>query len=561
MVETQQKKIESKEQFTEYKVNDYITLKLENGATNIYVNGSYFNQCKFLMLNIPVDNIEDYDGIESIDEAADILGWTPERQDGVKYEILPEIEFWGHCSNLQAWAENNYDTRLLHSNLAFPLLKKLVEKGDIVAEKHFKEEVAERIMSGNFNVIDFLVEGEYLDNFDSDELRSIIESPNFKMLETSLKTFNDKGSGEFPSYFVNGFMALQCLTDRIKSGYYYEYIENKFDEFLKNGSLEYLSIIVREDFIRLWRPSLSDHLNLDELKALSCDSNSKLNKNLETALVDEGTRGRISLPLLRMLSEWDNATSLKLFKKILVEKIENVDLSIIGYLSRGGYLDRLDKEVFESLLREPKPILFEKLSKAFEDDGIEDENGNYIYCEEKKVLLFLDLLSKAGNLHAKGLLKSTVIKWIKSEHLCAIGYLAYEKYLDLLTPEEIEAILTNPSSSLLNTMVEYFCYERFSEEYINDEFRYELDPYRSDCAVITNHNSLIYNLVARRFCTVENIKKYLKNVETAKELYPYYVKVNFPFYDTIYCFREVLSREVREKLELDLKNANIELGF
>jgi hypothetical protein len=44
--------------------------------------------------------------------------------------IPPEIRFWAHCSNLETWGENNYDTRLIHSNLAFPLLKKLTEAGD-----------------------------------------------------------------------------------------------------------------------------------------------------------------------------------------------------------------------------------------------------------------------------------------------------------------------------------------------------------------------------------------------------------------------------------------------
>lgn len=82
----------------EFKVNEYITLKLKRGKTNIYVNGEHFNQCKFLMLNIPLKEVEKFDEIESIDEAADILGWTDEGQEGVEYEIDPETEFWGHCS-------------------------------------------------------------------------------------------------------------------------------------------------------------------------------------------------------------------------------------------------------------------------------------------------------------------------------------------------------------------------------------------------------------------------------------------------------------------------------
>jgi len=39
----------------EFKVNDYIKLKLENGRTNIYVKNRVFRQCMYLLLNIPVD--------------------------------------------------------------------------------------------------------------------------------------------------------------------------------------------------------------------------------------------------------------------------------------------------------------------------------------------------------------------------------------------------------------------------------------------------------------------------------------------------------------------------
>lgn len=37
----------------EFKVNDYITLKLENNTTVIYVDNKRFNQCKFLLMDGP----------------------------------------------------------------------------------------------------------------------------------------------------------------------------------------------------------------------------------------------------------------------------------------------------------------------------------------------------------------------------------------------------------------------------------------------------------------------------------------------------------------------------
>ncbi len=44
----------------EFNVNEYITLKLEDGRTNIYIKGELFRQCKFLLLNIPVEEIKDF---------------------------------------------------------------------------------------------------------------------------------------------------------------------------------------------------------------------------------------------------------------------------------------------------------------------------------------------------------------------------------------------------------------------------------------------------------------------------------------------------------------------
>ncbi len=106
-------------------------------------------------------------------------------------KIDPETEFWAHCSNLQAWHENEYDTRLLHSNLAFPLLKKLTEVGDPLARKMFKEEIALRLESGHPSVVIFLIAEKYIDFLDrKDFLLSILDEKdalNILKIEKSLK--------------------------------------------------------------------------------------------------------------------------------------------------------------------------------------------------------------------------------------------------------------------------------------------------------------------------------------------------------------------------------------
>ena len=97
-----------------------------------------------LLLNIPVNNLGDYFNEGSIDEIEGKLDHSHHYKPPGVQEIDPKTEFWGHCSNLQVWVENNYDTRLIHRNLSFPLLKKLTEVGDPTARRHFKEEIAKR---------------------------------------------------------------------------------------------------------------------------------------------------------------------------------------------------------------------------------------------------------------------------------------------------------------------------------------------------------------------------------------------------------------------------------
>lgn len=162
----------------EFKVNKFLTLKLENGKTNIYVNGKIFNQCKFLLLDIPIDEVEEFIKIESIDEAEEKLNRSLEPIVGYRRnnDIIPrETEFWAHCSSLQVWYENDYNTRLLHRNLAFSLLAELTEVGDSTAKKVFNEEIVKRFLSGHFKVMEYLFELDYLGELNDEEYKFLLE--------------------------------------------------------------------------------------------------------------------------------------------------------------------------------------------------------------------------------------------------------------------------------------------------------------------------------------------------------------------------------------------------
>jgi len=165
----------------EFQVNKYITLKLVDNKTIIYVNDEWFDQCKFILTRkkiFDLDNILKIDSVDeladlSIDEMAENLDHRLEGESPELIEIPTHVRFWVHCSNLQVWTENNYDTRLLHSNLSFPLLKKLTEVGDAQARRVFKEEIAKRIESGYPSVIKYLINEGYIKFLDKEEFSSL----------------------------------------------------------------------------------------------------------------------------------------------------------------------------------------------------------------------------------------------------------------------------------------------------------------------------------------------------------------------------------------------------
>jgi Leucine-rich repeat (LRR) protein len=95
---------------------------------------------------------------------------------GREEELKQPIEdiFWAHCSNIQAWVENNYNTNLLHSNLSFPLLKLLSQEGDLYAKRVFKDEIARRFQQGNESINSYLFMEGYLNYLTEQELYSLL---------------------------------------------------------------------------------------------------------------------------------------------------------------------------------------------------------------------------------------------------------------------------------------------------------------------------------------------------------------------------------------------------
>jgi hypothetical protein len=177
----------------EFEISDLLKLKLENNKTIIYVNDLKIIQCKYLLLNefSFINETEEVDSNRlSIDTQSKNLNHSLELIDEDKSEITPEVEFWAHSSNLQAWYEHSYNTQLLHSNLAFPLLRKLSQAGDSVAKQVFKQEILKRFREGNLTVMVFLIKEGYLDELgieESDDLYQELDLETYKTLQKRLR--------------------------------------------------------------------------------------------------------------------------------------------------------------------------------------------------------------------------------------------------------------------------------------------------------------------------------------------------------------------------------------
>ena len=169
-----------------FKINKYLKLRLEKNKSVIYVKGKKFRQCKYLLLNAPLEDLDSLEELQSLDEIADTLDNSLHFKSSL---IPPDVEYWGHCSNLQVWYENGYNTELLRSNLAFPLLKALTDAGDPQARRVFAGEIAKRVDSEYLPVMIYLILNGYLSYLTPQQIQSL----NFteKMINPDFNNLDD----------------------------------------------------------------------------------------------------------------------------------------------------------------------------------------------------------------------------------------------------------------------------------------------------------------------------------------------------------------------------------
>ncbi|MFX1569833.1 MAG: hypothetical protein ACFFCV_15885 [Promethearchaeota archaeon] len=232
-----------------FRINNLLDLRFEDGKTNIYVKNQLFNHCKYILLNNDLFRDTNLADINSIDDAVETLSDSLEYLGENPYNINPKTIFWAHCSNLQTWYENNYNTNLIHRNLAFPLLKSLSIAGDLKAKRVFKEEIAKRFETNNLNVIQYLLYNNYLDCLNSTELEVVLEHLISNVTSTIIRKLEKLLKNLFANY-----REIKDLIDILL------FIDLNYNQYLVKHILEQINLKKDFHFTKL----LLLHLNYKE---------------------------------------------------------------------------------------------------------------------------------------------------------------------------------------------------------------------------------------------------------------------------------------------------------
>jgi hypothetical protein len=204
-----------------FQVNSYLSVKLEESETHIYIQDTRFSGPLSLILNILVDDTDEIEGKNIIDEMEDLY-FSSSEIDFLplifhkEFSISPWEEFWGHCSNLQVWVEHDYNTDLLASTVSFPLLKELYIRGDSQARKILKQEIIKKFLNGTFNARVFLIENNYLDLLSEEERKEMFASHRSQIYEFFTECVREEDYEDIAMEILLKFRPQQKLITRLE---------------------------------------------------------------------------------------------------------------------------------------------------------------------------------------------------------------------------------------------------------------------------------------------------------------------------------------------------------
>jgi len=178
------------------------------------------------------------------------------------------VEFWVHCSNIQAWADFNYDTRILQDYLAFGILKKLTDNEVKDALIIFKEEIIKRLKSGWEHILFFFLEENYITSYlsEDDLFSSLLNQEEARAMKVIAKytKFDYTLTAD-----IEDFYNKHPSTFRTEGKLYFS-IENSFVSGLEIQLNEYNQYIInclfklpRLDQLYIFHSYIPKYLNLN----------------------------------------------------------------------------------------------------------------------------------------------------------------------------------------------------------------------------------------------------------------------------------------------------------
>ncbi len=243
---------------------------------------------------------------------------------------------------------------MLHSNIAFPLLKRLSEAGDLQAKKMFKEEIVRRYSEGNKTVQRFLAANRYLSILSSEE-QQLLFKKNIKELHGIERIIGRRlniGSdvllgdklelidGEITSLRLNGKKEINMpkqigLIRSLKRLILFGFIDKEIPKWVGNlTNLEYLDLHGNE-FEKLHEGLEGlinlKHLDLSNNKLITLPNSFNNMKSLEKIVLSENKFEEFPKELFSL----DRLHSIKLYKNniksipIEIKKLRNLyDLNV-----------------------------------------------------------------------------------------------------------------------------------------------------------------------------------------------------------------------------------------
>ncbi len=403
----------------EVRLNKIISLKLEGKKTVLYINDKPFRQCMRLLVNIPKREIQNYDKINSIDDLTDIYKNT----EYYKKNISPEEEFKGHYSNLQTWVEHEYDTQLMHRNLAFPLLKELSKQGVLKAKNRFKEEVVQRFLSGNFNVMTYLIDQKYLSDFTEEELDVLFEEYDFsQILKWELK---DRYSwlGEL----------LVMKIKRVKT-----YFQRNLINLIKEEDWEAFSFILNSNhkyqlniFSKEESKIIFENFNYDSFL------NYDLAQRYGTKEPEDGPRLRLGLRILYSRASLKISSAKEFLKKQIEDNISSDNVEFLSIIFGDNYLGIFSEGEIKSLLKGLRLTSTLVLESGF------------------RVLKILRDISRYDKTIVKPYMKLGIEKWFSQGSDHWIKEILDKRFMEIFTEGEQESLIRKINFDILRNAGPY----------------------------------------------------------------------------------------------------------